>query len=163
MLAHWKKSYDKSRQHIKRQKHYFANKGPSSQSYGLYSSHIWVWELDNKKSWALRTDVCELWYWRRLFRVPWTARISNQSTIKKKKSVLDIHWKDWYWSWCSSTLATWCEELSHWKRLWFWERLNAGGKEDNRRLDGWQASMTWWTWVWTSFGSWWWTGNSGML
>ena len=52
MLAPWKRSYDKPRQHIKKQRHYFANKGPSSQSYGFSSSHVWMWELDYKKSWA---------------------------------------------------------------------------------------------------------------
>ena len=54
MLAPWKKSYDQSRQHIKKQRHYFANKGPSSQSYGFSSSHLWMWELDSKESWALK-------------------------------------------------------------------------------------------------------------
>ena len=61
-----------------------------------------------KKAKCQRIDAFELWCWRRLFRVPWTARRSNQS-ILKKKSVLNIHWKDWCWSWRSSTLATWCE------------------------------------------------------
>ena len=52
MLAPWKKSYDQPRQHIKKQRHYFANKGPSSQSYGFFSSHVWMWELDYNESWA---------------------------------------------------------------------------------------------------------------
>ena len=81
-------------------------------------------------------------------------------------SVLNIHWKDWCWSWNSSTLATWCEELTHWKRPWWWERLKAG-EGDNRRWDGWMASPTWWasskSWVWATSGSWWWTGRPGML
>ena len=54
MLAAWKKGYDKPRQHIKKQRHYFADKGPSSQSYGFSSSHIWMWELDCKESWSLK-------------------------------------------------------------------------------------------------------------
>jgi len=53
-LAPWKKSYDQPRQHIQKQRHYFANKGPSSQSYGFSSSHVWIWELDYKESWALK-------------------------------------------------------------------------------------------------------------
>ena len=69
-----------------------------------------------------------------------------------------VHWKDWCWNWNSNTLATWCEELTHLKRPWCWERLKAGGKEDKRGWDGWVASVTWWTWVWASSGSWWWTG-----
>ena len=67
---------------IKKQRHYFANKGPSSQGYGFSSSHVWMWELDCEESWVQRIDVFELWCWRRLLRVPWTARRSNQSILK---------------------------------------------------------------------------------
>ena len=52
MLTPWKESYDQPRQHIQKQRHYFANKGPSSQGYGFSSSHVWIWELDYKESWA---------------------------------------------------------------------------------------------------------------
>ena len=72
----------------------------------------------------------------------------------KRKSVLNIHWKDWCWSWNSNTLATWCEELTHLKRPWCWERLKPGGEGDDRGWDGWMASATWWTRVWASSGSW---------
>ena len=84
MLALWKKSYDQSRQHIKRQRHHFANKGLYSQNYGFSSSHVWMWDLDHKESWLLK-NWCffELWCWRRLMRVPWTARRSNQSILKE--------------------------------------------------------------------------------
>ena len=82
-LAPWKKSYDQHRQHTKKQRHYFTNKGPSSQSYGFSSSHVWMWELDYKESWVPRTDAFELWCWRILLRVPWTARRSNQSILKE--------------------------------------------------------------------------------
>jgi len=75
----------------------------------------------------------------------------------------NIHCKDWCWSWSSNTLATWCEELTQWKRPWCWERLKAGGEGDNRGWDGWMASPTPWTWVWESCWSWWWTGKPGML
>ena len=78
-------------------------------------------------------------------------------------SVLNIHWKDWCWSWNSNTLATWCQELTHWKRLWFWERLKAGGEGEDRGWDGWMASLTRWTWVWAIFRSRWWTGKPGIL
>ena len=74
-----------------------------------------------------------------------------------RKLVLNIHWKDWCWSWNTNTLATWCEELTHWKRPWCWERLKAGGEGDDRGRDGWMTSPTWWTWVWASSGNWWWT------
>ena len=78
-------------------------------------------------------------------------------------SVLGVHWKDWCWSWNSSTLATSCKELTHWKRPWCWEGLGAGGEGDDRGWDGWMASPTRWTWVWVNFGSWWWTGRPGVL
>ena len=63
----------------------------------------------------------------------------------------------------SSTLATWCEELTHWKRPWCWERLKSGGEGDDRGWDGWMASLTQRTWVWVGYGSWWWTGKPGLL
>ena len=66
-------------------------------------------------------------------------------------------------SWNSNTLATWCEEPTHWKRPCCWERLKAGGKADDRGWNGWMASLTWWTWVWVGSGNWWWTGKPGML
>ena len=67
------------------------------------------------------------------------------------------------WSWTSNTLATWCKELTHWKRPWCWERLKAGEEGDNRGWDGWMASPTQWTWVWVISWSWWWTGRPGVL
>ena len=80
-----------------------------------------------------------------------------------RRRVLGVHWKYWCWSWNSNTLATSCEELTHWKRLWCWERLREGGEGDNRGWDGWMASPTRWTWVWVSSVNWWWTGKPGML
>ena len=82
MLAPWKKSYDQPKQHIKKQRHYFANKGSSSQSYVFSSSHVQMWE-SIKKAECWRIDAFELWWWRRLLRAPWTARRSNQSTLKE--------------------------------------------------------------------------------
>ena len=83
MLPPWKKSYDQPRQHIKKQRHFFASKGLSNQSYGFSSSHVWMWELDYKKAKWGRIDAFELWCWRKLLRVPWTARRSNQSILKE--------------------------------------------------------------------------------
>ena len=80
-----------------------------------------------------------------------------------RKSALNIHWKDWCWSWNSNTLTTWWIELTHWKRPWCWERLKAGGEGADRGWDGWMASPTRWTWVWASSRSWWWTGKPGVL
>ena len=79
-----KESYDQPRQHIKKQRHYFDNKGSSNQqSSGFSSGHVWMWELHFKESWAQKIDAFELWCWRRLLRVPWTARRSNQSILKE--------------------------------------------------------------------------------
>ena len=85
MLTPWKKSYDQPRQHIKKQRHYFPNKGLSSQSHGFSSSHVWMWEFDShiKKAEHRRVDAFELWCWRRLLRVPWTTRRSSQSIQKE--------------------------------------------------------------------------------
>ena len=81
-----------------------------------------------KKAEHWRIDAFEPWCWRRLLRVPW------------RKSVLNIHWKDWCKSWNSNPLTTWCEELTHLKRLWCWERLRAGGEGDDRGWDCWMAT-----------------------
>ena len=80
-----------------------------------------------------------------------------------RRSALGFLWKEWCWSWNSSSLATSCEELTHWKRLWCWEGLGARGGGDDRGWDGWMASLTRWTWVWVNSGSWWWTGRPGVL
>ena len=114
-----------------------------------------------KKAERRRIDAFELWCWRRLLRVPWTARRSNQFILKELN--LNIHWKDWCWNWNSNTLATWCKELTHWKRPWCRRRLKAGGERENRGWDGWMASLTQWIWVWASSGRWWRTGKPGVL
>ena len=114
-----------------------------------------------KKAECRRIDAFELQCWRRLLRVPWNAKRSNQSILRK--SVLNIHWRYWCWIWNSNTLATWCEVLTYWKRPWCWERLKVGGKGDDRGWDGWMASPAQWTWVWVNSRSWWWTGRPGVL
>ena len=157
MLALWKKSYDQSRQHITKQRHYFVNKGLSSQRYGFSSSHVWMWQLDYKKAECWKIGAFELWCWRRLLRVSWTARRTNQSILKEISPEYSLE------GLMLNTLATWCEELTHLKRPWCWERLKARGEGDDRGWDGWMASPTQWTWVWVDSGSWWWTGRLGVL
>ena len=85
-----------------------------------------------------------------------------QTSQSWRKSVLNSHWKNWCWSWSSSTLATWCEKLIHWKRPWCWEKLKAA-EEGNGGWDSWMASPTQWTWVWVNSGRWWRTGKPGVL
>ena len=120
-------SYDHPRQHIKKQRHYFANKGLSSQSYGFSSSHVWMWELDYKESWVLKT-YC---FWT----VVLVKTLQNPLDCKKIKPLNPKENQSWIftgrtgcWSWSSSTLVTWCEELTHWKRPWCWEELKVEEK-----------------------------------
>ena len=103
-----------------------------------------------KKAEHGRIDAFELWYWRRLLRVSWTARRSNQSLLKE---ISPEYSYDGFWSWSSNTLATWWEELTHWKRPWCWEGLRAGGEGGDTGWDGWMASLTQWTWVWVNSGT----------
>ena len=122
----------------------------------MYGCESWT----VKKAECWRIDAFELWCQRRL-KSPLDCKEIQPVNPKGNKS--QIHWKDWCWSWSSTTLATWCEELNLWKKPWCWERLKAGGEGDERGWDGWMASPTQWTWVWVSSRNWWWTGKSGML
>ena len=151
MFVPCNKSYDKHRQHIKKQRHHFANKGLYIQSYGFSSSHVWMWELDHKEDWA-----CKNW-WLVIVVLEKTLESPVDSTeIKPANPKGNQSWificKDLCWSWSSNTLATWCKGLTHWKRPWCCERLKAG-EEDDRGWDGWMASQTPWTWVWANSGS----------
>ena len=86
--------------------------------------------------------------WRRLWESPGLQ--GDESSPSERKPTLGVHWKGWCWSCSSNTLATWCEEPTHWKRPWCWERLKAGGEGDNRGWDGWMASPTQWIWIWAN-------------
>ena len=119
------------------------------------------------ESWTMKKAECrriiafELWCWRRLLSVPWTARRSNQSILKEinpgcSLEGLILKLKLQYF-------ATWCWELTHLKRPWCWERLRARGEGDDREWDGWMALPTQWTWIWVNSRSWWCTGRSGVL
>ena len=121
-----------------------------------------MWALDHKEGWALKNWCFELWCWRRLLRVPWTARRSNQSILKEINPEYSL-WGNWCWSWSSNPLATRYKELTHWKRPWCWERLKAEVERGGRGWDGWVASPTQWARVWASSRSWWWTGKPGVL
>ena len=125
----------KPRQHVKKQRHYFVNKGPSSQGYSFSSGHVWMWELDCEESSALK-NWC---FWTVVLEKTLESPLDYkeiQPVHPKRKSVLSVHWKDWCWSWNSNILATWCEELTHLKRPWCWARLKAGGDGDDRGWDG---------------------------
>ena len=162
-LASWKKNYDQPRQHIKKQRYYFTNKVPSGQSYGFPSSHLWMWELDYKETESQRIDAFELWCWRRLLRVPWTARRSNQFILKEispehSLEGLVLKLKLQYFD--AKNLM---RRTDYWKRPWCWERLKVGGEGEDRGWDGWMVSPTQWTWFWVNSRSWWWTERPGVL
>ena len=110
--------------------------------------------------WATRGNLLLYLYWRRLLRVPWTARRSNQSILKEINPEYSL--EGLMLKLKLQNFGTWCEELTHWKRPGCWERLKAG-EGDDRGWDGWMASPTRWTWVWANSGSWWWTGRHGVL
>ena len=120
----------------------------------MYGCESWT----RKKAEHWRIDAFELLCWRRLLRVPWASRRSNQSILKEISPECSL---EGCWSWNSSSLATWCKELTHWKRPWCWERLKVGGEGDKRGWDGWITSPMWWIWVWVGSRSWWWTGKPG--
>ena len=114
-LAPWKKNYDKSRQHIKKQRQYFANKGlVKAMIFPVVMYGCGSWTI--KKTEHQRIDAFELWCWRRLLRVTWTIRRSNQSILKEISPECSL--ERWCWSWNSKNLVTWCEKLTHFKRLW---------------------------------------------
>ena len=104
-----------------------------------------------------------------LFPTPWTAAhraslsITNSQSLFKLMSIELVMPSNHLILWSSNTLATWCEELTHCKRPWCWERLKAGGEADDRGWDSWMASPTKWTWFWVNSGIWGWTGKPGML
>ena len=143
--------YYHHRQHIKKRRHCFADKGPSSQSYGFSSSHVWMWELDYKEGWALKNWCFWTVVLEKTFESPLDCREIQPVLPKGNQSWIFIRRTDAE----ANTLATWCKELTHWKRLQCWERLKAGEEGDGSGRDGWMASPSQWTWVWASFGSWW--------
>ena len=141
MFAPWQESDDKHRQCFEKQRHYSADKVCIVKAIEvipvvMYSCESWT----IKKAERQRIDDFELWCWRRLLKVPWTVR-SNQST-------LNIHLKDWCWSWSSSILVIWCKQMTHWKSSW--ERLRTEGEEGIREWDGWMASLIQWIWTWAN-------------
>ena len=157
MLAPWKESYDQPRQCIKKQRHYFANKGLSSQSCGFSSSHVWMWELGYKECWA-PTNWC---FWTVVLEKTLESPLDCKEIqpVRPEYSLEGLVLK-------LKLLILWPPDVKNWfilKRPWCWERLKAGGEGDNRGWDGWMASLTQWTWVWGSSGSWQWTGKPDVL
>ena len=121
-----------------KERHY---KDPPSQSYGFCRSHVWMWEMDYKESWAPKNWSFWTVVLEKTLESPLDCKENNKSILKE---ISTEYWKDCCWCWSSNTSVTWCEELTHWKRPWCWERLKAGGEGDwlrERWLDGITDSM----------------------
>ena len=161
MLTPWKESYDQPRQHIKKQRHYFVNKGLSGQGYGFSSGHIWMWELDCEESWVPK-NWC---FWAVVLETTLESPLDS-------KEIQPVH-PQGNQSWVfigrtdaeAETLVLWPPHVKGWLigkdpdagRDWGPERR---GRQRMRWLDGITA---WWAWVWVNSGSWWWTGRPGVL
>ena len=161
MLTPWKKSYDQPRKHIKKQRHYFANKGLSSQGYGFSSSHVWMWELDYKESWTLKNWCLWTVVSEKTLESSLTARISHQSILKEISPEYSLE---------GLMLKLKLQYFGHlmgrtdsFEKTLMLERLKAEGEGDDRGWSGWMASPTRWTWIWANSGRWWWTGRPGVL
>ena len=102
---------------FKNERHHSANKSPSSQSYGFTSSHIWMWELNHKEDWTLKNWCFQIIVLRKTLESPLDSK-EKKLVYFQRKSTLNIQSKEWCWSWSANTLATWCEELTHWKKPW---------------------------------------------
>ena len=159
MLAPWKKSYYKPRQYIKKQDITLLTKVCLVKAM-IFPVVMYRCESGTiKKAEHQRIDAFKLWCWRRLLRVPWTARGSNQSILKEISSEyslegLMLKLKLQYFD---------SEELTYWKRPWCWEGLKAGGEGDDSGRDDWMASLIQCIWARASSKSWWWTGKPGVL
>ena len=161
MLTPWKKSYDQHRQHIKKQRHYFANKGPSSQSYRLSSSNVWMWELEYKKSWAPKNWCFLTVVLEKTLENPLDCKEIQPVYLKGDQSWVFIARTDAE----AETLILWPPDVKNWLTG---KDLDSGKdwRQEEKGMtgwDGWMASLTQWTWVWVNSESWWWTGKPGVL
>ena len=134
MLPPWKESYYKPRQHIKKHKHQFTNKGLYNQSNGFSSSHVRMWEFDYKEGWVLKNWCFQIVVLEKTPESPLDCKEKNQSIQKEISPEYSL--EGLLLSWSSSTLVTWCEEPTDWKRPWCWERLSTGGEEISRGSNG---------------------------
>ena len=121
-----------------------------------------MWELDYEESWALKNWCFWTVVLEKTLESPLDCKEIQPVHPKGKQSWMFFGRTDAEAE-TPNTLATWCEERTHLKTPWCWERLKVGKEGDDRGWDGWMLSLTWWTWVWVSSGSWWWTGKPGVL
>ena len=159
MFAPWKKSYDQPRHLIKKQRHYFVDKGPSSQGYVFSSGHVWMWELDLKEGWALKnrcflTVVLENTLWKPLDSKikPVNPKINQPWILEGLMLKLKLQY-----------FGHLMQRVNSLEKTLMLGWLKAGGEGDSRGWDGWMAWLTRWTWVWVNSRSWWWTERPGGL
>ena len=147
---------------IKKQRHYFADKGPSSQSYGYSSSHVWMWELDHKKADHWRINAFELWCWRRLL-VSW-SQLESSLDCKEIKPVNPKGNQSWIFIGRTDAEAEtpipWPPDANNWL---IWKDTDAGKDWRQEEKGTTEDEMVGWTRVWASSRSWWWTGKPGLL
>ena len=151
MLTPWKESYDQPRQHIKKQRHHFANKGPSSQSYGFSSGHVWMWELDYKESWMLKNWCFQTVMLEKTLQSPLDSKETQRVHPKRDQSWVFIGRTDVE----AETAILWAPDAKSWLmwkdpdagKDWRWEEKGMTGWGD------WMASPIRWTWVWVDSGS----------
>ena len=147
---------------IKKQTYYFANKGPSSQGYGFSSSHVRMWELDYKESWVLNNWCFWTVVLEKTLESPLDTKETQPVHSKGNQTWIFIGRTDAE----AETPILWPPDVKNWliwERPWCWKRLKVGGEGDDRRWDGWMASLTRCTWIWVNSGSWWWTERPGVL
>ena len=137
MLAPWKKRYDQPNEHIKKAEILLCQQSPSSQGYCFSSSHVWMWELDYKESWVLKNWCFWTVVLEKTLESPLDCKEIHQSILKEIS--LEYSLEGLMLKLKLQTLATWCEELTHWKIPWCWERLKAGEEGDDRGWDGWDG------------------------
>ena len=157
-----RKSSHQPRQHIKKkQRHYFANKDLYSQSYGFSNSHVWMWDLDHKESWAPKNWCFWTVMLEKTLESPLDCKEIKPVNSKGNQSWILIRRTDAE----AEAPILWPSDEKSWLTGKNSDagRLKAGGEGDDRGWDGWMASLTQWTWVWAISGSWWWTGKPGML
>ena len=143
--------------------HNLATKPPTNHGFSSSVRDVRCESSIVRKTEHWRNYAFKLWCWRRLLRGPWTARRSNQSILKEISPKYSLEGRTDDEAETPIILATWCKELTHWKRTWCWDLLWVGAEGNDRRWDGWMASPTLWTWVWASSGSWLWTREPCLL
>ena len=160
MLAPWKESSGHPGQHIKKQRQYFANKGPSSQSYGFSSSHMWMWELDCKENWVLK-NWC---FWTVVLEKILESPLGNmeiQAFLKELSPEYSLE---------GLMLKLKLQYFGHliqrtdsFEKTLMLGKIEGGRRRGQQRMRFLDASLTQWTWTWVNSGSWWWTGKPGVL